>query len=142
MNTLPSRTLIVATALLGSVSLAGCAGGGAEAKATPDANVAACEAFETKHNRWVEVEWSDEYNKTQRLTFRDGFASDMDKIALTAEGTVAERLTKLVDELPADATDLLLSFSPSGEAYESNADRVVNACAAEDVAIALEPVKG
>lgn len=123
---LPSAVLVASSLLL---ALSGCAA--AEPKSDP--NAAACSDFSALYYDRENIETAESgATPAERLAFRDAFKSEMDKIALKSEGDVKSRLTDLVDDLPDDPVDLVVSFSPSMETYRSNADRVMNACEATE----------
>ncbi len=66
------------------------------------------------------------------------YRDNVDKIALTAEGDVRDRLDSLVDDLPSSAVDLFKGMSPEMDTYRSNIKRVQNACEAAGAWFSLD----
>jgi hypothetical protein len=134
---------IIGLALI--LALSGCSS--STPKATPTAtaspNAVACEGAVDLHNDWTTGEWTDRRTPAERLAFRETYRSEMDKWALDAEGDVKDRLEQLVDDMPTNIGDILLSTGAKDrDAYLGTLDRLSNACAADGVTVDITNLKG
>lgn len=134
--------LTIALALGG----AGCTGSPSEGSTptpTENASAIACTDFADAHNEWVKVESDSGYSNSGRLEVRANLRSELDAASLEADGDVKDRMVALVDSMPNDATDMLVSKGASSlDDYAGNLDRVANACDAAGNAIELLPTDG
>jgi hypothetical protein len=114
-----------------------------EVSALKSPNISACKGAVDLHNDWTTGEWTDRRMPAERLTFRETYRSEMDKWALEAKGDVKDRLEQLVDEMPSNIGDILLTTGVDDrDAYLGTLDRLANACAAEGIRVDATNLKG
>jgi len=132
LTAMRSTRLIFPVLLL--LAFAGCA-------AQPDGNASACASFAKLNNHWASIERDSTVSESARLTFRHGYRTAIDDLALHTSGDVKLRLTALVTAMPADATTMLLSGALTYDAYVSNSGLVADACKAAGATIRLDTVR-
>jgi hypothetical protein len=129
--------------LLAVLALTACSSSEPEETSLASPNINACKGAVDLHNDWTTGEWTDRRTPAERLAFRETYRSEMDKWALEAEGDVKDRLEQLVDDMPTNIGDILLTTGADDrDAYLGTLDRLANACAAEGITINATNLKG
>lgn len=120
------RPLLIGTAIL--VALTACS---ATEQAEPEpsttpVNASACDAFAEATNTWLP-------SIEKNADVWDAELEQIDRIALSAEGHVQERILRLLDELP-NIGDVYV-YREAREEVNALVDAVARACAADGISV-------